>query len=378
MKKATIIKTITVLASCILIMTMIGCGTGDRSATTETSLDTRTTKEMPADAGSTTETTENAEGTEEETEESDTETGSTEEAEETSQGTPFTTDKTHTVAVGDHTITSEWLQMDEPLVSDSFTSISMEAAGDTIYISDGDAIYRYKYEGDGLTYIDALTADGTGGVDVLSSDTSDKLYIGGFFSTALVVEDGEVTSEINGASDLLMYQDGTWGITTGYHEVVNKVTVSDGTATTTPMELRPEDETDAVFLSEDHIYVFGKNSETGNYAIWVYDLEGNQQTILGNTSPTEADSGYLGYVQGIEETSNGFVEGDQNLRAVQFYDTNGSFIARADSEELFGTPEVGAVYGMSKLSDGSLLAVVVEDRADDSGEEILVYRLTGF
>ena len=126
-----------------------------------------------------------------------------------------------------------------------------------------------------------------------------------------------------------------------------------------------------MLIDEEYIYVCGSDADWNN-RIWVYDLEGNLQTVL---SDEEGES--LGSISFVCQTSNGFLALDGNLREIVFWDQQGTHLGTVDDTEIFGT-----VYpwfcSATLLEDGSLLVLMTEDRADESAMELIVFKLTGF
>ena len=60
-----------------------------------------------------------------------------------------------------------------------------------------------------------------------------------------------------------------------------------------------------------------------------------------------------------------------------FWKTDGTFVGALEDDALFGTnyPWISAA---TKLPDGSILVGMAEEREDESADEFLVYRMSGF
>ena len=56
---------------------------------------------------------------------------------------------------------------------------------------------------------------------------------------------------------------------------------------------------------------------------------------------------------------------------------DGTYIGAAEDSDLFGTSYPWFCGGV-KLADGSILAIMTEDRADESAMELVAFKLSGF
>lgn len=92
---------------------------------------------------------------------------------------------------------------------------------------------------------------------------------------------------------------------------------------------------------------------------------------------SDSDGGSLGSITFITETANGYLALDGNMREVVLWTKDGTFIGAADDSDLFGT-SYPWFCGGTKLEDGSVLAIMTEDRADESAMELVAFKLSGF
>ena len=125
----------------------------------------------------------------------------------------------------------------------------------------------------------------------------------------------------------------------------------------------------------NHVYVTGTSDDKDNVAVWVFDTAGNQQFEFGNVE--FAEDGSMGAITDVVETANGYIVFDGNMRSILFYGADGSLLASADDSDLFGT-NYPWISSAAVMADGSVLVAMTEERADDSADELLVYRLSGF
>ena len=111
------------------------------------------------------------------------------------------------------------------------------------------------------------------------------------------------------------------------------------------------------------------------FSTFVYDLEGNQQLLLG--SDQHEDPAYFGSLTGIAETANGYIAADGNMREFYFWSKDGTLLAEVDCYDMFGT-RYPWIEDMKVAEDGSVMVLMTQDRDDDSASELMVFRLTGF
>ena len=91
----------------------------------------------------------------------------------------------------------------------------------------------------------------------------------------------------------------------------------------------------------------------------------------------EPDGFGLGSITYATSTSNGFLALDGNMREVVLWTADGTWIGAVDDGDLFGTyyPWIAAA---DIADDGSILVVMSDTRADESADEVLVFKLSGF
>ena len=290
-------------------------------------------------------------------------------------GEPYSTDAQHTYGVGSMTVTSDWLQFEEPLLADDIFSGRVEVTGDTVWVLLDDTLYEYTY-GDGtLTYVSEMDLSEEGDYSELSSDQNGRLYVSGFMDRMLIIENGEIASRIDDVDVTVMHESGNWGISYFFGDTLKKVTLKGDSAKLEDWPLRADEETASAFLSANHVYVSGTSIEKDNEAVWVFDTEGNQQFELGNASMGEP--GWMGSITDVVETENGFIILDGNMRSLFFYGTDGDLIATVDDADLFGS-DYPWISSAAMMPDGSILIALVDERADESADELLLFRLSGY
>lgn len=292
------------------------------------------------------------------------------------QGEPFTTDAQHTVAVGSHSVTADFIRLDDPLIASDIFSGRVEVIGDTVWVLLDNTLYQYQYSNGALIYVNeqSLGTEGTN-YEELSSDTNGKLYVSGFGEQMLIMENGEVKGRIEDLDRAVIHPGGTWGITSFFGQPLQKITLDGATASLEEWALRPGDETSNGFISQNHVFVTGTSNDKENTAVWVFDSDGSQQFEFGNTDFAEGNS--MGSINDVIETANGYIILDGNMRCLFFYGADGTLLGTADDGDLFGT-SYPWISSASLMSDGSVLIAMTEERADESADELLLYRLSGF
>lgn len=77
------------------------------------------------------------------------------------------------------------------------------------------------------------------------------------------------------------------------------------------------------------------------------------------------------------ETVNGFMAADGNMRRLYFWSKDGNFIGVIQVKDLLGT-DYPWLEDMQLMEDGSVLLALTQEREDESADELMLFRLTGF
>lgn len=200
------------------------------------------------------------------------------------------------------------------------------------------------------------------------------------------LKDGQTILETGTSGYLSVHPSGAWGITSYLGYDTEKVTFQDGSVLTEPWILTSMNDDEArtgifkfvslVEISNDHIMVYGRLAGDDTPSkIAVYDLEGNQQLLLGGDQ--HEDPAYFGSLTGIAETANGYIAADGNMREFYFWSKDGTLLAEVDCYDMFGT-RYPWIEDVKVAEDGSVMVLMTQDRDDDSASELMVFRLTGF
>ena len=288
------------------------------------------------------------------------------------EGEAFSTDSEHSKMITDTTITSVWVPFEEPLLAYDIFSGRIASVGESLYVLLDNVLYEYTL-GDTLALKSTMELDDD--YEEISADQSGNLYLTGFMSPMLTIKDGAVIATNDDIDKAVIHSSGTWGVSWFYGSETEKVVFDGNKASKEAWPAISQDRLKTVCLSENHIILAGADADTENEAIWILDTEGNQQMELGNQEYGGEQS--LGSITNVQETENGFIGLDGNMRDVFFWKSDGSLLGSAEDSELFGT-DYPWISTAARLSDGTVLVGLTEDRADKSATEFIVYRISGF
>ena len=166
----------------------------------------------------------------------------------------------------------------------------------------------------------------------------------------------------------------TWGISWFYSgDECQLYSFHDSVLTGSPFPFPEVDSISQVNIDNQYILVSGSAVDDGEQYIFVYDYSGELQMRLGG----EPDGFGLGSITYATSTTNGFLALDGNMREVVLWTADGTWIGAVDDGDLFGTgyPWIAAA---DIADDGSILVVMSDTRADESADEVLVFKLSGF
>ncbi|MBQ8586631.1 MAG: hypothetical protein IJ453_00920 [Oscillospiraceae bacterium] len=285
------------------------------------------------------------------------------------EGQPFV-GEAHAITLGDMTLRSEWIPFEGGLVTDETFDHDIAVTGNRAYVTSDGQLLRYAYNGTELT-LDIPPIETGSEYLYVQADQNGLVWLSDFMEPLTAVQDDTVIAAYDDMDYVAMHPSGTWGINWFSDPECARITIAQDGIATEPITFAEVDSLNLVLIDEEYIYVCGSDADWNN-RIWVYDLEGNLQTVL---SDEEGES--LGSISFVCQTSNGFLALDGNLREIVFWDQQGTHLGTVDDTEIFGT-----VYpwfcSATLLEDGSLLVLMTEDRADESAMELIVFKLTGF
>ena len=285
------------------------------------------------------------------------------------EGEPFSA-QPHSAMVGTYTLSSQWLPITDCIITKETFNHAAAVIGNQAFLLVGGALKRYDYDGTSLAFAEDIALDAE--YEIISADTAGTIWLSDFMEPLISWKDGAKTASYEGPDYMAMHPSGTWGVSWFSSAECEKVTLSGGAVATMPIVFKEVDIISHLLVDENHIYVSGSSVSDGKHRVFVYDTAGNLQLTLA-----DSDGGSLGSVTFVTETANGYLALDGNMREVVLWTKDGTYIGVADDSDLFGT-SYPWFCGGTKLADGSILAIMTEDRADESAMELVAFKLSGF
>ena len=266
------------------------------------------------------------------------------------EGEPFST-QPHSAMVGTYTVSSQWLPITDCIITKETFNHAAAVIGDKAFLLVDGALKRYDYDGTSLTFAEDIALDGD--YEAIFADTAGTIWLSNFMEPLISWKDGAKTASYEGPDYVAMH----------------------------PSVFKEVDLISHLLIDENHIYVTGSAADESGHKVFVYDTAGNLQLTLA-----DSDGGSLGSVTFVAETANGYLALDGNMREVVLWTKDGTYIGAAEDSDLFGTSYPWFCGGTSypwfcggvKLADGSILAIMTEDRADESAMELVAFKLSGF
>ena len=141
---------------------------------------------------------------------------------------------------------------------------------------------------------------------------------------------------------------------------------------TSPITFAEVDSIMHLTVDNNYIYVCGSAADGSGHKVFLYNQDGVLQKTLA-----ESDGSGLGSITFMAETSNGFIGLDGNMREVVLWNKDGTYIGAVDDEAIFGTAYPW-FCSAAQLDDGSILAIMTENRDDKSAMELVAFKISGF
>ena len=285
------------------------------------------------------------------------------------EGEPFSAEP-RSAMVGTYTLSSQWLPITDCIVTKETFEHAAAVIGDQAFLLVDGALKRYDYDGTSLKFAEDIALDAE--YEAIFADTAGTLWLSNFMEPLISWKDGAQTASYEGPDYVAMHPSGTWGVSWFSGPECEKIALSGGAVATEPMVFNEVSTISHLLVDENHIYVSGSAADESGHKVFVYDTAGNLQVTLA-----DSDGGSLGSVTFVTETANGYLALDGNMREVVLWTKDGTYIGVAEDSDLFGTSYPWFCGGV-KLDDGSILAIMTEDRADESAMELVAFKLSGF
>lgn len=285
------------------------------------------------------------------------------------EGEPFSAEP-RSVMVGTYTLDSQWLPITDCIITKETFEHSVAVAGKQVFLLIDGTLQCYDYDGAVLKFAEDITLESD--YEEISADTTGTIWLSGFMSPLIGWKDGSQTASYEAQDYVTMHPSGSWGISWFTSEECKKISLTGGAVALEPIIFPEIDIISRLLIDENHIYVCGSAKDESGHKVFVYDLDGNLQMTL-----EDGDGSSLGSVTFITETPNGYLALDGNMHEVVLWTKDGTYIGAADGSDLFGTSYSWFCDGTT-LDDGSLLAIMTQTREDQSAQELVAYKLSGF
>ncbi len=294
---------------------------------------------------------------------------------------------TSAVKIGEKDITAKWLKPDKSIILDSTFNNQIAFSGNRLYVLAGKTLYAYTVKGDKLT-ADRSFADGKmlleDEFEYLATGKDGILFASNGIFNILSIKDGAVLEDNNVSGYLVLHPSGEWGITFWVNADPMLVRVTGAELKEEPWIMSNLSDASkrqgrfssisCVSITDKRIYVAGTDAEKGDaQRVGVYDLDGKELFTFGAEDWSADDA--FGSVTGVVETKSGILVQDGNYRAFKLFSHQGEFLGSVDSDKLLGTnyPWLSSMIP----ADGGVLTAAAQSREDESGDELLIFKLSG-
>ena len=287
------------------------------------------------------------------------------------EGDPFS-GSTLSQMVGTYNLTAQFLPMEEPLVTYETFDHDIVVMGDKVYLLSDCVLYQYAYDGDSLAFVKEIELPGE--YEILEKGADGNLVLSRFMEPVFGHNGDSAQFSYDGPDKFAVAPGSTWGISWFVSgEDCELYAFQNGALSGSPFPFNEVDTISQVCIDSNYILVSGSSKEDSDHYLFVYDYSGELQLQLGG----EPDGFGLGSITYATSTPNGFLALDGNMREVILWTADGTWIGAADDGDLFGTsyPWIAAA---DIAEDGSILVVMSDTRPDESADEVLVFKLSGF
>lgn len=277
----------------------------------------------------------------------------------------------HSVEAGSFTVTSKFVPFEEYISTFETFDHSIAAVGDTVYVLVDGELRKCHYDGTMLVFVEAIELPDDN-YQYIQATSDGSLWLSGSLNDVLCLKDGQIVNTYEDLDNLAMHPSGTWGVSYFTSNECNIVTFDGAACSTTGIVFNEVDMIMGVNVDENNIYVCANAADDSGHKVFIYNKEG----VLQNTL-CDAEGEGLGSVTFVTQTANGFIGFDGNMRDVLLWGNDGTFIAEISDGDLFDT---GYPWfcASTVLSDGSILTIMTDERADQSATEVIVFQVSGF
>ncbi len=285
-------------------------------------------------------------------------------------GEPFTVENM-SVMTGAVTLESQMIPVNEPLTTFDIFEQDIAFVGEKVYIVSDTKLYEYDYDGETLTFVKEIELGQE--VNKISATEDGSIWVSAFMQPLLQVKDGEVVASYKDVDYVVMHPSGTWGINYFTSGECEKLSFADGVMSKEAIDFSAQtDLIQTLLIDQNHIYIAGSDVADDQHKVFVYDTEGQLQMTLN-----DAENAGLGSITFVTETANGFIGFDGNMREICLWTADGQWMDYVDASNLFGTLYPWFCTGQ-KMPTGEVMVILTDERADQSADEVIIFKLTGF
>ena len=286
------------------------------------------------------------------------------------EGERFSADAA-SVNAGAFTVTSTFVPFEAPVTTFETFDHSVAAIGDRVYVLVDGELSECHYDGTTLAFVNKIELP-EDDYDRVEATADGTLWVSGSMNDILCIKNGNVIATYEDIDSLAIHPSGAWGVNYFTSNECAIVTFNGNTYTSNPVTFKEADTIMHLCIDENNIYVCANAADDSGHKVFVYGKDGTLKTTL-----CDADGEGLGSVTFVTSTENGYIGFDGNMRDVLLWDNTGAFVAEISSDELFDT-HYPWFCASTLLSDGSILTIMTEERADRSATELLVFNVSGF
>ena len=272
--------------------------------------------------------------------------------------------------VGAFTLKSTQIPFADCIITEETFDHNIAVVGDLAYVVNDGAVQVYYYDGSKLTFAVDMGLE----AEYAIADASvGNVWFSAFMENLLCFDGEKYTAAFEGVDYVSMCPSSPWGVGWFSNNKILKLMFEGAAVTAWEYTLPEVDSISQVCVdASGNIFVCGSSASDDAHRVFVYNENMELQTVL-----QDEDGSGLGSAVFAAQTGNGFLVLDGNMRDVVLYGADGSYIGSCDFSDLFGTdypwPCDACVTG-----DGSILVIMTDERPDESADELIVFKLTGF
>ena len=272
--------------------------------------------------------------------------------------------------IGAFTLNSVQIPFAAPIVTHETFDHNIASVGNVVYVINDGAIHVYGYDGSKLDMLLDMSLE----EEYTIADASvGNVWFSSFMENLLCFDGQAYTAAFEGTDKVSMCPTAPWGISWFSDSTIMKLLFDGAAVTAYEYTLAEVDSISHLCVDGNgNIYVCGSDASDGDHKVFVYNENLELQVVLA----AEDGSG-IGSAVFATQTANGYLVLDGNMRDVILYQADGTYIGCCDFSDLFGT-DYPWPCDACVMEDGSILVIMTDERPDESADELIVFKLTGF